>query len=137
TIDTTQLDAFRNLGSGAAAPVAKAFGQVDGSIRRLFVSPDVGSLLVETTDDRVVTLDGGTAEMLGSIQLKDAGDLAPGGTAPALVGTAEAVPNPTSAARVLATILGGDQKTYAQRLASTADRTVIARITTSDKRTKI
>src|SRR5262249_33208661 len=54
TIDTMQLDAFRNLGSGAAAPVAEAFGKVDGAIRRLFVSPDAGSLLVETTDDRVI-----------------------------------------------------------------------------------
>ncbi len=137
TIDSSQLDAFRTLGSGAQAPAAEAFGRIDGSVRKLFVSPDTGGLLVETTDDRIITMDGSTASVLGTVQLKAAGDLAPGGTSPALIGTPNAVTNPTAAASELASILHGSQADYLRRLTSSADRSVIAGISSTEVRTKI
>ena len=65
---------------GVPEPIA--FGRVDGQIKRLFV-PDGGvSVLAVTSDDRVITLDATTAEVLGTVQLDSVQDIAPAGTGP-------------------------------------------------------
>src|SRR4029079_17014116 len=88
-------------------------------------------------DDRVVTLDATSAEVLGTVQLRDAGDMAPAGTAPVLVATPDAVEDRAAAARAIAGILGGNAATYEERLRSTADRTVLAPIANADQRAKV
>ncbi len=137
TIDLTALDAAHSGASGAAVPQPEAFGQVDGAIQRLFVAPDGGGLLVETSDDRLITLDPDTAGIRGTVQLDTAGDMAPGGSAPVLSGGPDAVPDAKAASKAIVAILGGDAATYEGRLRSGAETTVIARINDSDQRAKV
>ena len=116
TIDATALDTVNGVGS-AALPQPESLGKVDGAVRRVFVPTAGGAVLVETSDDRVITLDGTTGQVRGTVQLKAAGDLAPGGTAPVVNAPPDAVADPKAAASALASIVGGDAKTYEDRLA--------------------
>ena len=136
TIDATALDTVNGVGS-AALPQPESLGKVDGAVRRVFVPAAGGAVLVETSDDRVITLDGTTGQIRGTVQLKAAGDLAPGGTAPVVNAPPDAVADPKAAASALASIVGGDAKTYEDRLRSGGDITMVARISTADQRTKI
>ncbi|HZC33778.1 MAG TPA: phospholipid carrier-dependent glycosyltransferase, partial [Candidatus Bathyarchaeia archaeon] len=134
--DSASLDAVRRQ-STAPTGEAVAFGQVQGEIKRLFVPADGGSVLVVTADDRLITLDATSAEVLGTVQLKGIADIAPGGSSPTLVGAPGAVANPSAAASTIAQILGGTAATYEQRLARTTDRIVVSGITGSDQRDKV
>ena len=140
TIDATALDAVRAASPGTAitaAPEPIAFGKVDGAIKRLFV-PDGGvSVVVVTSDDRVITLDAISAEVLGTVQLDSVQDIAPAGTSPTLVGAPGAVADPAAAARNIASLLGGKAATYEQRLARTSDRVVLAGIAGASERTAV
>ena len=133
TVDTNVLDQLRN-GGAAAPPEPVAFGRVDGSIRRMFVSSEGGGLLVETGDDRIVTLDPATADVRGTVQLKASGQIAAAGSSSALVAGPDALANPTVAAQRLAVIFGGRAGTYAERLRSATERSVIAAIANSSQR---
>src|SRR5436309_3206574 len=115
SVDTTALDAYRKPGSGAVPPEAVAIGQVDGTIRRLFAAPDGGSVVALTTDDRAISVDAVSGEVLGTVQLKGAGDIASAGTSPALVGSPDAAADPAAAAKAMASIFGGKVATYAER----------------------
>ena len=137
SVDTTALDAYRKPGSGAVPPEAVAIGQVDGAIRRLFAAPDGGSVVALTTDDRAISVDAVSGEVLGTVQLKGAGDIASAGTSPALVGSPDAAADPAAAAKAMASIFGGKVATYAERLRSTAERIVLAPIANSDQRTRV
>ncbi len=137
TIELSALDAARTVGSRSLAPQPEAFGQVEGAIQRLFVAPDGGGIMIETTDSRLITMDPETAAVRGTVQLTTAGEMAPGGSAPVLSGGPDAVTDPKAAAKALASIVGGDAATYEKRLAATAESTVIARINDGDQRTKV
>ena len=137
TIELTSLDDGRALSDDVLLPAAEAFGQVDGSIRRLFVPEDGTSLAALTTDDRVHVLDTGDATVLGAEQLQAVADIGPGGTAPAVIGAPGAVEDPTAAAAVLVELLGGDAATYEARLTGTSERLVIGGMTGDDTRTKV
>jgi len=137
TVDVTALDTVRNLGSAAVTPDPIAFGQVDGAIKHLIVPSTGESVVALLDDDRVVTLDATSAEVLGTVQLHDAGDMAPAGTAPALIGTPDAVEDPAAAARAIAGIVGGNVATYEERLRGTADRTILAPIANADQRARV
>ena len=137
TFDLASLDAVRSLGSAALTAEPVEFGHVTGSIKRLYAPSDASSLLVVTSDDLVTTLDSSTAAVLGTAQLHGVADLGPAGSTQALVGAAGAVANPKVAASVIAGLLGGSASTYAERLAATADRTVIGAIPGSSVQTKV
>ncbi|HEX5823116.1 MAG TPA: phospholipid carrier-dependent glycosyltransferase [Candidatus Limnocylindrales bacterium] len=137
SVDAVALDAVRNVSAAGAAAEPVAFGRVDGEIRRLFV-PDGGlAVLAATGDDRLITLDGVSSEVLGTVQLDRIEDIAPAGTSPALVGSPGAVSDPAAAARTIAALLGGTAATYQQRLGLTTDRIVVAPISDADERAAV
>ncbi len=136
TLDTASFDAVR-LGTAAAAPDLQPFGQVDGSITRLFVPSDGSAVIVVTTDDKVRTLDPSSGDVLGTVQLETVSDIADGGSAPMLTGAPGTVANPTAAARALASILGGKAATYEARLQASGDRLFVAGVSGADKRTAV
>jgi predicted membrane-bound dolichyl-phosphate-mannose-protein mannosyltransferase len=141
TIELGALDELRAVGSGAearaTAPAAEAFGQVEGSIRRLFVTDDGTSVAAVTSDDRVHVVDATDATVRGSEQLDAVTDIAAGGTAPTVIATPGSVQDPAAAASVLAELLGDDAGTYEARLAGTGERLVIAGVEGADDRTAI
>ena len=137
TFDLSSLDGIRATGSATLLAEPVEFGQVDGSIKRLYVPDDGSALLVVTADDQVRTLDATSAEVLGAVQLKSVGDIGPAGTAPTLVGAPGSVEDPAAVAKAIATLLGGKAATYEQRLNGTADRLVIAGIADSEVRKQV
>ncbi|HET7701792.1 MAG TPA: phospholipid carrier-dependent glycosyltransferase [Candidatus Limnocylindrales bacterium] len=137
TIDGLSLDVARADGSGALVGEPEAFGQVDGAIRRLFVTDDGSAVLAITDDDQVRTLDAADARVIGTVQLDEPSDIAPAGTAPALIGGVGAVEDPAGAGRLIASLIGGDAADYEARLAGDAERVVVAPIIGSDQRTKV
>src|SRR4029079_6702533 len=116
---------------------ALEFGRVDGEIKRLFVPDGGASVIVVTSDDRVITLDAASAEVLGTVQLDSVQDVAPAGTSPTLVATPGAVADPAAAARKIASLIGGKAETYQQRLAGTSDRIVLGGISGATQRTAV
>jgi Gpi18-like mannosyltransferase len=139
TVDAVSLDAVRGPTTSGPVPAPEpvAFGRVDGEIKRLFV-PDGGvSVVVATADDRLTTLDAISAEVLGTVQLEGITDIAPAGTSPTLVSTPGAVDNPSAAASTIAKLVGGKAATYAERLARTSDRIVLAGISGATQRTAV
>ena len=137
SFDVLSLDSARSLSSSSLIVEPVDFAHVDGSVTRLFVPDDGASLLVATADDKLTTLDTTSAEVLGSVQLKRIADLAQAGTTPALVGSPDAVTDPTAAAKTIAQLLGGNAKTYEQRLAGTTDRIVLGGISGTAQRDKV
>ncbi|HEX2756138.1 MAG TPA: hypothetical protein VHM48_11775, partial [Candidatus Limnocylindrales bacterium] len=131
TFDASALDGLRSGGSPGLLPEPVEFGQVDGSIKRLFVPDDGSAVIVVTADDQVRSLDSVSGEVLGTVQLHAVADVGPGGTAPTLVGTPGSVADPHAVATRLATLLGGSAATYEVRLSGTAERLIIAGITDS------
>ncbi len=137
TFDTTTLDALRGGAAATLLPEPVAFGQVDGTVTRMYVPVDGSALVVVTADDKVRTLDPVSGEVLGTVQLEKVADVGPGGTAPTLVGTPGAVGDPHAVAAVLAKLFGGPAATYETRLTGTGDRLVIAGIAGSTQQTTI
>ncbi|HXU86359.1 MAG TPA: phospholipid carrier-dependent glycosyltransferase, partial [Verrucomicrobiae bacterium] len=137
TFDLGSLDAIRQHGASALPAEPVAFGQVAGSIERLFVPDDGESLIVVTADDKVHTLDAVSSEDIGTVQLEGVADVGPAGTAPTLVGAPGSVEDPKAVASALVKLIGGSTATYEQRLAGTADRLIVAGVTGSDIRDKV
>ena len=137
TFDLTSFDDVRKLGSASLLAEPIQFGQVDGSIKRLYVPDDGSALIVVTADDQVRTLDPVSSEVRGSVKLKGVADVGPGGTAPALVAAPGAVSDPKAAASTIVKLLGGSAATYEQRLAGTADRLVVAAIPGPSRQTDV
>ena len=137
SVDAASLDGARASPTSGPAVEAIAIGRVDGEIKRLFV-PDGGvSVLVATSDDRLITLDAISAEVLGTVQLDSIQDLSPAGTSPTLVTAPGAVSNPTAAARTIAQLVGGTAATYEERLGRTTDRIILTGISGAEERTAV
>jgi predicted membrane-bound dolichyl-phosphate-mannose-protein mannosyltransferase len=139
TLDLSALDAIREQGAGAPSSSLEPvqFGQVDGSIKRLFVPDDGSAVIVITADDQVRTLDPVSAEVLGTVQLKGVADVGPAGTAPTLTAAPGSVKDPKAAASTIAKIVGGSAATYQKRLAATGSQLVIAGISGSTQQTAV
>ena len=140
TFDVGTLDRARSTGSTAGIAEPLLLGQVDGAVARLFVPADGTAIVVATSDDRVVVVDPESAETLSTIQLEGVGDIADGGTGPALVGPSGAAEDPAAAARTIAGIIGGDAATYQARLTAPGDaegRVVIAGVNSAQDRTDL
>jgi hypothetical protein len=137
TFDLAALDALRGSGAAEATPEARAFGDVEGSVTRLFVPDDGSAIIVVTSDDQVRTLDPSTAELRGTAQLEGVADVGPAGTAPTITAAPDAVDDPKAVAATIAGLVGGSAATYEERLKGTADRLVIAGIADSATRTKV
>ncbi|HEX2754368.1 MAG TPA: phospholipid carrier-dependent glycosyltransferase, partial [Candidatus Limnocylindrales bacterium] len=118
-------------------PEPVEFGQVDGTIKRLYVPDDGSALIVVTTDDQVRTLDPVSGEVLGAVQLEAVADVGPGGTASTLVSAPGAVGDPHALASALAKVIGGAAATYEARLAGTGEQLIIAGITGSTQQAAI
>jgi hypothetical protein len=134
SLDLHSLDGVRSLAASAPVGPPQAFGRVDGSIRQLYATDDGGTLFVATADNRLVTLDGTSAEVVGTTTLSGIAAFAPGGTGPALTTQAGPVKDPAAAAKVIVGVLGGDAATYESRLRSTAQSTVVAGFSGDAKR---
>ena len=137
SVDATSLDLAR--ASPTSGPVVEAIdvGRVDGEIKRLFV-PDGGvSVMVATSDDRLITLDAISAEVLGTVQLDSIQDLSAAGTSPTLVASPGAVTDPSAAARTIAQLLGGTPASYEERFGRTTDRIILAGISGADERAAV
>ncbi|MEA2549492.1 MAG: hypothetical protein QOE42_2090 [Chloroflexota bacterium] len=128
TFDLGSLDAIRASGPSALPAEPAELGQVDGSIKRLYVPDDGSAVIAVTADDKVWTLDAISGEVLGSVQLSKVADIGPGGTSPTVVGASGSVASPKAAASTLAKLLGGSAATYEQRLSGTGDRLIVAGI---------
>ena len=137
TYQLRAMDAARALETTDLLPEPQAFGEVGAEITRLFATSDGATLIAATADDRLVTLDAATAEVIGTITIEGVRDLGPGGTGPAVtVGSGEIV-DPEAAARTLAELIGGRAAEYEDRLASPEDVVVLGPIDTLDERTAI
>ncbi len=134
TFDLFSLDGVRSLAASADVTPPEAFGRVDGTIRQLYATDDGQTLFVATDDDRLITLDAVSAEILGTMDLPGIAAFAPVGDGPALTMAAGAVDNPAAVAGALADTIGGSAATYEARLRSTAESTVIAGIDGTEMR---
>ena len=115
--DATTLEAF------APAP----FADVDGATVERIWAPDPGDyIIVGTPGDGLVTLDAATAVELSRTAVAGRADVVDAGRIEALVAVPADVPDPAAAAAELATLLGGDEATYAALLVRDAAEVVIA-----------
>ncbi|HEY6058919.1 MAG TPA: phospholipid carrier-dependent glycosyltransferase, partial [Candidatus Limnocylindrales bacterium] len=141
TIDTGELDLYRQVGASAGGTSrlidAVPFGSVDGQIRRLFVTDDGAHVLAATTDDRLVSIDGQSGAVRGSLDLPGIAGMASASTRQALVARPAEVGDPEAEASIVAEELGGDSAGYVGKLGSTADRVVLGAPCSSDVRDRI
>ncbi len=124
-LDTIALDTLRTGGDARVIDPPAAFGSFEAPIRRLFSTSD-GAFLLAIGDDDVVSMDATSGQVLGSVTLKGASDIAPAGSTEGLVATADNLTDPRAEARILAEITGGDQQELEQRLTSGEGRIVIS-----------
>jgi hypothetical protein len=125
-LDTVAFDALRTGGDARFIDPPAAFGSFEAPVRRLFSTSD-GAFLVAITDaDEVMSMDAAIGQVLGSVTLQGASDIAPAGSAEGLVANADNLTDPRAEAKVLADILGGDQQELEGRLTSGQGRIVIS-----------
>jgi hypothetical protein len=125
-LDTAAFDALRTGGDARFIEPPVAFGSFEAPVRRLFSTSDGAFLLAITDADEVMSMDAAGGQVLGSVTLQGASDIAPAGSAEGLVANADNLTDPRAEAMVLADILGGDQQELEQRLTSGQGRIVIS-----------
>ncbi len=125
-LDTGALDALRAGGDARVIDPPLPFGSFEAPVRRLFATSD-GSFLVAITDaDDIVSMDAATGQIVGSVTLRGASDIAPAGSAEGLIADADSLTDPQAEARTLADIVGGDEQELERRLTSGQGRIVIS-----------
>ncbi|MDO8484703.1 MAG: phospholipid carrier-dependent glycosyltransferase [Candidatus Limnocylindrales bacterium] len=112
TLDATTLG-VAGLDIG---PEPVALATVDHSVARL-IEADDGTTIVAASSDRLSLVDLASARVVGSLDLPDIADLAPGGSGAALVATLAEVTDPSAVAAKLTELLGAAAQDYETKLA--------------------
>ncbi|MBF6604643.1 MAG: phospholipid carrier-dependent glycosyltransferase [Chloroflexi bacterium] len=125
-IDTSPaFDAVRRGADIRSIGPPIAFGSFGTSIRRLVATDDGAFVVALSTAGDVVSMDGGSGAILGSVAAPGAVDIASAGTSQGLVADLGAVPDPSAAATTLAALLGSDAATLRSRLVGHTGRVVL------------
>ncbi|HEY8867799.1 MAG TPA: phospholipid carrier-dependent glycosyltransferase [Candidatus Limnocylindrales bacterium] len=117
TIDTTLLDDARLTG---AAPDVTAvdFAHLDGPVRAIHVTNDGSAIVVGLDQDRIVTVDGLTAEELGRQTVPGYGQMTDAGSTGVVVASIAGVSDPAAEASFLGPILNVPRASLAAKLGS-------------------
>ena len=133
-LDLASLD---GLDAGAIDQILQPelVATLDGPISRLAPFDDGSHVAAILPGDTVAIVDPDTGTETGRAVVPGAVDMAAAGSAQAIVGAPAQVDDPASVAAELASILGGDAASFEDRLADTAqDTVVVAPVPTGDVR---
>ena len=140
-IDGTIVDDMVASSAGAApdeVPVeATLVGTIDGTIERLAMFDNGGSLAAQLGPATLAIVDPSTGEERSRLDIAALGEMTSAGSADAIVARTADITDPDALAAELVAVLGGDETAYRDQLAAGGERVFIDAELSEDARTNL